>query len=199
LRDAAELTGVPGPTISRIETSKMAPTFAIVARITVGLGFEVSDLALDDAPKKDRVLKGDPISVSRSHDQLDLPGITYHLMHAGSVLARSLGTFLSDVTARSAEEMGGLAGHEGVEFCYVLDGALELQFEGRPSEILLSGQSALFDAQTPHAYVVHKGSTVRILTAITHPGREETELNFRARGASAPVASPRRQSARSKR
>src|SRR5690606_34012155 len=61
------------------------------------------------------------------------------------------------ITASSFEESGGWRQHPGQEFLYVLSGTLELHSQYYDPIVLKSGDSILFDADQPHAYVSSGG------------------------------------------
>jgi mannose-6-phosphate isomerase-like protein (cupin superfamily) len=65
--------------------------------------------------------------------------------------------------ARSVEEYGGVTAHVGEEFLDVLQGAVEIHFEGRPTERLEEGDSIFFDSHVPHAYVAAGRTQARFL------------------------------------
>jgi hypothetical protein len=80
--------------------------------------------------------------------------------------ARSLPLVVHIDTA-NLDEVGGLVGHRGEEFCYVLSGTLILHMEGRAPRTLQAGASALFDSSIPHAYLTKgpEGADLLIVVA----------------------------------
>lgn len=61
------------------------------------------------------------------------------------------------ITARNLEENDGFRQHPGQEFIYVLSGNLELHSAYYDIIRLEPGDSMLFDADQPHAYVAPDG------------------------------------------
>jgi transcriptional regulator with XRE-family HTH domain len=162
LKEANDLTGVPSATLSRIENNKMAPTLGLLSKIVEGLRLSWDDILPQPAGAASRQLAeisfatGKP-SILRSGD------IDYEPLHRDSPLAPKVGTLIMSVKQRTVAEAGGLVGHPRKEFCYVIDGDLTLHFKGRRARTLKPGESALFDASTPHAYTSKTGETVRVL------------------------------------
>jgi transcriptional regulator with XRE-family HTH domain len=168
LTDASRLTGVPEATLSRIETNKMSPTFGMLYKIVEGLGFDWQDMlvAPSRAPSAVSISRLDDIAFTRL---ADIP-YSYSLLHRGNT--GGLMPLLMRVHATSVEDAGGLAGHAGMEFCYVLSGSLELSFEGKEPATLTAGESVLFGSATPHAYVTQQPDETEILVVLM--GRDPT-------------------------
>ncbi|VWD31704.1 transcriptional regulator [Burkholderia lata] len=167
LNEASQLTGVPAATFSRIETNKMSPTFGVLHRIIEGMGFDWRDV-LTNQPRHRNSL-----SVCHADDIVTTPianiPYEYALLHRDS--SAGMITLRMQVDARTVDEAGGLAGHEGDEFCYVLSGELELHFEhGEPTR-LRAGESALFSSHRPHAYVAPSPEGATLLVVLTPPAQ----------------------------
>lgn len=161
LSDVSRLSGVPAPTLSRIENSKMSPTYSVLVRITKGMQCEWGEVFGDDeAPPAQRV------NVVRRGEgrPADLAGIHYTFLHAQpSGHSQAL---IVTLTATDLDSVGGLVGHRGEEFCYVLKGRLALHVKGQPTEIMGPGDSAMFDSDVPHAYVDDSGKGSRVLMVV---------------------------------
>lgn len=164
LADASSRTGVPAATISRIETNKMSPTFGILSKIMDGMGYDWGHV-LTDSPKSRPA-----VSVSRNEDVATrrLTGIPYEYSLLHQARSTSMTPLRMQIDARTLEEAGGLAGHEGEEFCYVLSGTLELHLENQEILVLKAGESALFMSNHPHAYVSKHSTRTNILLVLNH-------------------------------
>jgi transcriptional regulator with XRE-family HTH domain len=162
LGQLSEISGVPGATLSRIENSKMSPTFGVLSRVMMGLDIDWTDLVstshLQPGERLMSFAEADEGQVERVRES------DAKIMHShdGSRLLPLMVT----VRARSLDEVGGLIGHRGEEFCYVLSGTLALHMEGAPPRILRAGASALFDSATPHAYLAGAASGARIMIVV---------------------------------
>jgi transcriptional regulator with XRE-family HTH domain len=163
LAQLSEKSGIPGATLSRIENSKMSPTFGVLARVMMGLEVDWGDLVGPRAlVPGERVMSfADAGKGGRSTKIRESSATVLHPVES----ARSL-PLLIDVRARDMSDVGGLFGHRGEEFCYVLAGTLVLHMEGRPPRIMKAGASALFDSSTPHAYLSGSSAGTKILIVV---------------------------------
>lgn len=165
LTNASEATGIATATLSRIENNKMAPTFSLVLKIMAGL--KISWHSLMD-PSASKPLDGQvSFQLPGEEVKVDLQGYSFAPLHESSPLRRSMSPMMQEVTARSLRAAGGLAGHAGIEFCYVMSGTLVLHFAGRPPQELPVGGSALFNCELPHAYVAKTRAVTRILYVVS--------------------------------
>jgi DNA-binding XRE family transcriptional regulator len=73
------------------------------------------------------------------------------------------------ISARNVEESGGWRSHPGEEFLHVLEGALNLHTEHYEPTSLATGDSILFDASMPHAYVAAGPADAVVLMSNTMP------------------------------
>jgi len=162
LAQLSEKSGIPGATLSRIENSKMSPTFGVLARVMMGLEVDWVDLV---GPRHlapgERVMSFADPGKGKSTRIRKSSATVLHSVDA----ARSL-PLLVDVHVRDLVEVGGLIGHRGEEFCYVLSGTLVLHMEGQPPRIMKAGASALFDSATPHAYLSGGSAGAKILIVV---------------------------------
>lgn len=160
LEHAAEMVGVPASTLSRIENRKMSPTLDLIQRIVRTMGLHPYDVLGRDPARGN----SGTISVARrgAGDYTELPNILYAPLHPDFVQT-GIRPIQVTLFARSVEEYGGLTAHAGEEFLYVLQGAVEIHFEGRPIERLEEGDSIFFDSHLPHAYVAAGRSQAKFL------------------------------------
>ncbi|CAB3748596.1 hypothetical protein B7G54_00765 [Burkholderia puraquae] len=82
-------------------------------------------------------------------------------------------TLRMQVDARTADEAGGLTGHEGDEFCHVLSGEPALHFAHSEPTRLRAGESALFSSHRPHAYVAPSPDGATLLAVLTPAGQAQ--------------------------
>lgn len=150
LEHAAEMVGVPASTLSRIENRKMSPTLDLIQKIVRTMGLHPYDVLGRDPHGS----SSGAISVARrgKSDYTELPNILYAPLHP-DLAQTTIRPILITLFARSVEEYGGTTAHAGEEFLYVLQGSVEIHFDGRPMEKLDEGDSIFFDSHVPHAYV----------------------------------------------
>jgi transcriptional regulator with XRE-family HTH domain len=177
LTDASKATGIPPATLSRIENSKMSPTFGLLLRLMKGMKVGWLDLVGDG----DEMPPEDQVSVYRPGrgETHYLDGSNYIMPHVGSQLSEVLHSVIFEVEAHSPKKKGGLNSHHGVEMCYVISGTLMLHIEGRHPEELPAGCTALFKSSLPHAYLAKPGAPVRILNiTVRDPLMSEAAVPF---------------------
>ena len=164
LAELSEKCGIPGATLSRIENSKMSPTFGVLARVMIALDIDWIDLV---GPK--RLAKGERMmsfAEPGEGQSTEVRGCSASFVLHSQDTARLL-PLLIDVKARELVDVGGLIGHRGEEFCFVLSGKLALHMEGHAPRILKPGASALFDSATPHTYLAAGPQGAKILIVVT--------------------------------
>ncbi|MBR2815086.1 MAG: helix-turn-helix domain-containing protein [Reyranella sp.] len=166
LKEASDITGVPRPTLSRIEHNKMAPTIGLLSKVVAGLGVPWSSI-LPETVIADRPSGAGPSFSSSRTPTVRLGRREATALHPNNPLSRRLRTFVLSTQHKTVEEGGGFLGHPDTEFCFVLDGTLTIHFQGRRPRRLRPGESALFSGETPHAYTSHTGATVQFLLVTT--------------------------------
>ena len=164
LNKASSLTGVPAATLSRIETNNMSPTFPVLLKIMTGLKLSWADL-MGPTPS---MSQDDNISIYLPGDAPShkIQGYTHWAPHADSPLAHLAQPLIFEVSAKTLETAGGLKGHEGIEFCYVINGTLTLHFEGRDPFDIPEGGSAMFAGKIPHSYVSKGRKKTKVLNIV---------------------------------
>jgi transcriptional regulator with XRE-family HTH domain len=162
LAELSSRSGIPGATLSRIENNKMSPTFAVLAKVMDGLEMDWGDLlgSHEPAPGEKLVSFAKP-GAGRS---TKVRHSTARVLHSHDN-ARSLPLFVH-IDSANLDEVGGLVGHRGEEFCYVLSGTLILHIEGRAPRTLKAGASALFDSSIPHAYLTEGAAGADLLLVV---------------------------------
>lgn len=164
LADASSLSGIPAATLSRIENNKMSPTFPVLLKLMTGLRLSWTDLIGSDATYSEQELS---IASPDIGEPTVVPGYAYYVPHHANPLSEHLQPLLFDVIATDLESAGGLRGHEGYEFSYVLSGSVVFYVEGQEPRILKTGASVLFRSDVPHAYVSQGPGSARLLNVIS--------------------------------
>ncbi|WP_225782864.1 helix-turn-helix domain-containing protein [Xenophilus sp. Marseille-Q4582] len=162
LAQLGELSGVPAASLSRIENNKMSPTFGVLSRVMMGLDIDWTDLV-----GRHHLAPGERLTSftdAGEGQETNVRQSKARVLHAHD--AAHLLPLIADVHARSLEEVGGLNGHKGEEFCYVLSGTLVLHMEGMPPRVMRAGASALFDSSTPHAYLAGTQAGTKIMIVV---------------------------------
>jgi transcriptional regulator with XRE-family HTH domain len=162
LSQLSEICGVPAATLSRIENNKMSPTFGVVSRVMMGLDIDWTALvAAPPTEPGDRVMSFANAGDGETADVRTSQAKVLHSHDRAHLLP-----LMVDVHSRNLEDVGGLIGHRGEEFCYVISGTLVLHMEGKPPRIMRAGASALFDSSTPHAYVAGSAAGCKLMLVV---------------------------------
>jgi transcriptional regulator with XRE-family HTH domain len=160
LQKASEVTGVPIATLSRIANEKVSPTLDVVMRIARGFNMSPADFFFS-APDP---LGERTISISRAgHGRFaEMPNLIYHPLHSPGG-PNSPVAILVTLFAKRPEDYGPLTAHPGEEFLYVLDGTLEVLFEGGMSHLLEAGDSLQFHSDIRHGYIAKGARQAKFL------------------------------------
>lgn len=166
LGEASDITGVPRPTLSRIEHNKMAPTIAVLGKVVAGYGVPWSTVL------PDTIIADKPAGRSASFSSGQTMEVKLGLrsvksLHPSNPLSSQMRALVLTTAHRTVQEGGGYLNHAFAKFCYVLEGSLTIHFKGKRPRRLEVGESALFPGDTPHAYTSHTGKPARFLLVVT--------------------------------
>ncbi len=168
LEELGTRTGLSVELLGQIERGEIALSLAPLQAIARGLGCRLGTF-LDDAS-----LSGPVISDSNiKEDDGDLRfsgghqgGLVFHALSVNKA-DRSMEPFVVEVKPASAEKYE-LSSHEGEEFVFVLEGAIEVVY-GRESYRVEKGQSIYYDSIVPHHLHAASQQGARILAVIYSP------------------------------
>ena len=168
--ELAERTGLAEEQINRIENNVDIPSLAPLIKIARALGVRLGTF-LDDQDEVGAVvcrkeeLNNSTISFSnnamnaRTHMQ-------YHSL-SNSKADRHMEPFIIDIEATD-ETNYELSSHEGEEFIYVMEGAIEIAY-GKKSHIIEAGDSIYYDSIVPHHVHGYQGQAAKILAVVYTP------------------------------
>lgn len=181
LRALAAKTGMPYSTLSKLENGKTALTYDKLMRLAQGLEVDVADLVaaptVADAPALGRR------SITRAGQSLGADSERHaHWFPAADMLGKLMVPTLTDVTARSVEDVGGLLRHSGEEYLYVLEGSMALHSDLYAPLFLDTGDSVYFDSGMAHAYVCTSEAPCRVLSVCAGAGVQTLAEAARQRG-----------------
>lgn len=170
IADIVERTGLAEEQIIRIESNVDIPSLAPLIKIARALGVRLGTF-LDDQDESGAVvcrkeeLQNNTISFSnnamsaRTH-------MHYHSL-SNSKADRSMEPFIIDI--HQTEETGyELSSHEGEEFIYVMEGAVEISY-GKKTHVIEAGDSIYYDSIVPHHVHGFKGQAAKILAVVYTP------------------------------
>ena len=168
--ELAERTGLAEEQINRIENNVDIPSLAPLIKIARALGVRLGTF-LDDQDEVGAVvcrkeeLNNSTISFSntamnaRTHMQ-------YHSL-SNSKADRHMEPFIIDI--QTTEETNyELSSHEGEEFIFVMEGAVEIAY-GKKTHVIEAGDSIYYDSIVPHHVHGYKGQAAKILAVVYTP------------------------------
>jgi transcriptional regulator with XRE-family HTH domain len=164
LEDVAKRTGLAVEALSEIESGDSNPPLGVLVRLGKALDMKLGTLI---ATGEDR-----PYTVVRVSDRQDMSryphtretsyGYSYQAL-APQKRNRNMEPFL--VTLRTTGKTVEPSAHDGQEFIFVLDGALEAVV-GDAVEVLEPGDSIYYDSNLPHLLRPHGPGTATIVAVI---------------------------------
>lgn len=151
LNDLAVRAGISVSAVSKIENGQTSPTYDTILRLAVGLGVDIAVLfgsEVQGTVNGRRVITRAGAGIVQSTPHYD------YEMLCSDLATKAFTPLLTQVRARSVDEFaGGLQGHEGEEFFFVINGAVTLYTEHYAPALLMQGDSAYFDSGMAHALV----------------------------------------------
>lgn len=169
LEEMAERTGLDAMQITRIENDKELPSLAPLIKIARALGVRLGTF-LDDRnalgpviSRKTSRKEGVSFSTNQtaSHTHMD-----YYSLSADKS-GRHMEPFIIRVAPRQAGEFH-LSSHEGEEFIFCLEGAVEVTY-GEDSHILEEGDSIYYDSIVAHHVHASDARGAKILAVVYTP------------------------------
>lgn len=158
LRELAQHSGISASQLSKIESGK--------AKLTVETALKLAGIlqvpaALFLSEPRHKAMARRSVTRRAQGTRHASPGMKMEVL-CGEFKEKHQLFWKVKVTAKSLEENGGWRQHPGQEFLHILSGTLELHSQYYDQIVLKAGDSILFDADQPHAYVAVDG-TVELL------------------------------------
>ena len=163
----SKMTGISEATLSRAENGIASPNAHNLYILAKALDVDVTAFFTKDSVRFGAGLR----SVTRrgEGEKRTMGSYDFELLCA-DLAHKSMMPSKNHISATSLEEAGGLKGHEGEEFVYVLRGSLYLHSEHYVPTLLEEGDSMCFDSNMPHAYVAGDKNGTDILSLTLVPG-----------------------------
>ncbi len=169
VEQAAERAGLTPGQLERIEGDRNLPSLAPLVKIARALGVRLGTF-LDDSDSLGPVLcrrgeRPEGISFSSgtscSHNDLRFFAL------AQSKAGRHMEPFIIEIESASGCEHP-MSTHEGEEFLYVLEGAIEVYY-GKEKYVVHEGESIYYDSIVEHNVHAAGESTAKILAVVYTP------------------------------
>lgn len=170
LEKLAALTGLTKGYLSKVERSMKAPPYSTLNKIAEALGIEVTRMFEKD------LLPGPDIQICFQKKNAGtlikadsrFSGYDYEILGAAKP-----GKNMEPFIIHAPGEITKMYSHEGEEFIYVMEGALEFLY-GEETYLLEQGDNVYFDACVPHAGKTHGHKSARLLVVIYFYKRHHT-------------------------
>ena len=170
IEQLAEQSQCHADQIRQIEDGALVPSLTPLMELSRALGVRLGTFMDDEpvdgpavfdsseAPSVIRFSGKDPKATSSSLDFYSM---------AANKKDRHMEPFMIDVKPRSGDAPP-LSGHEGEEFIYVLEGAIQINY-GKTTYELEAGQSIYYDSIVPHDVHAKGDQTAKILAVVYAP------------------------------
>lgn len=154
LADVSQRTGFPISTLSKIEKGQVSLSYDKLARISKGLDVDIGVFFASDETTSVNPRPSGRRSIVRSGEGRTIETRSYlNRFLATDLLNKRFVPILGQGFTTSIDDFGEMIRHQGEEFCYVLEGTLELHTELYAPVRLEVGDSIYFDSGMGHAYI----------------------------------------------
>ncbi len=176
LADVSERTDLPVSTLSKIENDRMSLTYDKLARISAGLGVDISQLFMPQVVGMSGATVNGRRSITLAGQGQAIETDNYgHIYPAADFLNKHFVPVIAELHAHTMEEFGEMVRHPGEEYAYVLEGTVEFHSELYAPLILRKGDSIYFDSGVGHAYLNADNGPTRVLSICSGPESQVME------------------------
>jgi transcriptional regulator with XRE-family HTH domain len=170
VEELAERSSCDASTILALESGEVAPSLTPLIKLTRALGVRLGTLLDDETelgPIVTRRDQAEAVTRIKSLETSSDAGVLDFFSLASGKASRHMEPFLIDVQPAVAGEHK-LSSHEGEEFLFVLDGALEVEY-GTVTHTLEAGDGIYYDSIVPHQVRSAGDGSARILAVVYAP------------------------------
>lgn len=168
--ELAERTGLSVDQIERIENNIDIPSLAPLIKIARALGVRLGTF-LDDQDEMGAVVcrkqETADATISFSNNATDARTHMHYHSLSKSKADRHMEPFIIDIEA-IGDANYELSSHEGEEFVYVMEGAIEV-CHGKKKYVIEAGDTIYYDSIVPHHLHGYQGQAARILAVVYTP------------------------------
>lgn len=169
-QDLADRCSCDVTVIEQLEAGKVPPSLAPLIKLTRALGVRLGTLMDDDESFGPAYIDAGQMKeverVKSLQTAEDAGDLSYFSLAAGRP-SRHMDPFVITVTP-SGETTHKLDSHEGEEWLYGLEGAIEIEY-GNEVFILHPGESIYYDSIVPHQVRAHDGQNAKFLACVYTP------------------------------
>ena len=170
LAEVSKRTDLPISTLSKIENDRVSLTYDKLARISTGLGVDISQLFAPQVVAMGGGAVNGRRCVTLSGQGQVIETENYgHIYPAADFLNKRFVPVIADLHTRTLEEFGEMIRHAGEEYSFVLEGTVEFHSELYAPVTLRKGDSIYFDSGMGHAYIAAEAGPCRVLSICSGP------------------------------
>ena len=157
LEEVATRAGLTRGWLSKVENFRMTPSLQALAKISAALDVPMSQIfeGIDSRPALTVTRKGEGVVMRRDEE-------VSKIVYASLASARGDRNMDPFVLTVPPDDDRPLFDHGGEEFLLVLEGSITLDY-GSESHAMDAGDSAYFEAETPHRVVCTSRTPARVL------------------------------------
>lgn len=170
LAEVSKRTDLPISTLSKIENDRVSLTYDKLARISTGLGVDISQLFAPQIMSLPGSTMNGRRSVTLAGQGSVIETENYgHTYPAADFLNKRFVPVIAELHQRSLADFGEMIRHPGEEWAYVLEGTVEFHSELYAPLTLRKGDSLYFDSGMGHAYLAGEAGPCRVLSICSGP------------------------------
>jgi transcriptional regulator with XRE-family HTH domain len=167
LRQMSEKVGIPLSTLAKVEADKLSLTYEKLQQFTARVGMSMTEfLALSDPPPADTqrpvVTARRSLTAGGDSIRISTPNYDYEYLCA-DLREKRMVPIITRIKAHDIVEFGEPARHQGEEFIYVLEGAIEVHLQFYTPVTVTAGQGIYLDSTMQHAYTAKDCDTALVL------------------------------------
>ena len=189
LKQMSERCGIPVSTLSKVEHNRLTLSYDKLQQVSARLDIRMSDLFAESDDREDGKVTGRR-SIGRIEDAIRVTTDNYDYFYLCTDLRhKRMIPIVTRIRARSAAEFGDLVKHQGEEYIYVIEGAIEVHSEFYDPVRLSEGESIYLDSSMGHAYLTADGCDEATVLGVCSSAEEDL-LNSLMKLRKAPESSP---------
>lgn len=159
-------TGISTPTLSKIETGQLSPTYDVLLRLAHGLGVDIAELFVN---AQSHMGAGRRSIERQGCGETHNTPLYHHRLLCSQLANKQMMPFVSRIKKHQVRDDEGWSQHEGEEFVYVLSGAIELHTEFYQPVMLNESESFYIDSRMRHRVISVSQADAMVLWVSTTP------------------------------
>jgi transcriptional regulator with XRE-family HTH domain len=167
LREMSAKVGIPLSTLAKVETDKLSLTYEKLQQLSTRLGMSLTEfLALGEPAPADAAR---PVITARrslttpdNTVRISTPNYDYEYL-CTDLREKRMVPIVTRIKAHDIVEFGKPSAHQGEEFLYVLEGAIEVHLQFYAPVIVRAGHGIYLDSTMQHAFTARDCDSALVL------------------------------------